>query len=34
MLEQDPHKLARGLEGEFGLRAHAAYDGWTYDALV
>jgi phosphoribosyl 1,2-cyclic phosphodiesterase len=34
MLEQDPHKLARGLETEFGLRAHAAYDGWTFDALV
>lgn len=34
MLEQDPHRLARGLEEEFGVRAHAAYDGWTYDALV
>jgi phosphoribosyl 1,2-cyclic phosphodiesterase len=33
MLEQDPHRLARGIEAEFGLRAHAAYDGWTYDAL-
>jgi phosphoribosyl 1,2-cyclic phosphodiesterase len=33
MLEQDPHRLARGIEDEFGLRAHAAYDGWTYDAL-
>jgi len=34
MLKQDPHKLARGLEAEFGVRAHAAYDGWTYDGLV
>ncbi len=34
MLEADPHALARGLEAEFGLRAHAAYDGWVYDALV
>jgi phosphoribosyl 1,2-cyclic phosphodiesterase len=34
MLEQNPAKLARGLEEEFGLRAHAAYDGWVYDALV
>ena len=34
MLEQDPHKLARGLEDEFGLRAYAAYDGWVYDALA
>jgi hypothetical protein len=34
MLEQDPHKLARALEDEFGVRAHAAYDGWVYDALV
>jgi phosphoribosyl 1,2-cyclic phosphodiesterase len=33
MLEQDPPTLARGLEAEFGLRAHAAYDGWLYDAV-
>lgn len=32
MLEQDPARLARGLEDEFGVRAYAAYDGWTYDA--
>jgi phosphoribosyl 1,2-cyclic phosphodiesterase len=34
MLEQDPRKLARGIEDEFGVRAHAAHDGWLYDALV
>ncbi len=33
MLEQDPALLARGLEDEFGVRAYAAYDGWTYDVL-
>jgi len=33
MLEQDPHALARALEDEFGVRAYAAYDGWTYDGL-
>jgi hypothetical protein len=33
MLEADPHRLARGIEAEFGLRAHAAYDGWIYDAV-
>jgi phosphoribosyl 1,2-cyclic phosphodiesterase len=34
MLEQNPHRLARSIEDEFGLRAHAAYDGWVYDAIV
>ncbi len=33
MLEQDPAKLARGLEDEFAVRAYAAYDGWLFDAL-
>jgi phosphoribosyl 1,2-cyclic phosphodiesterase len=34
MLEQDPRKLARDLEDEFGVRAYAAHDGWVYDAIV
>jgi len=33
MLEQNPAKLARELEDEFGVRAYAAYDGWLFDAL-
>jgi phosphoribosyl 1,2-cyclic phosphodiesterase len=31
MLERDPATLARELEDELGLRAFAAYDGWTLD---
>ena len=31
MLERDPRKLAHAIEDEFGVRAYAAYDGWTYD---
>ncbi len=34
MLEQDPPRLARGLEDEFGLRAYAAHDGWTYEVVA
>jgi phosphoribosyl 1,2-cyclic phosphodiesterase len=34
MLEQNPPRLARGLEDEFGVRAYAAHDGWTYDVVV
>jgi phosphoribosyl 1,2-cyclic phosphodiesterase len=30
MLEQNPHRLARELEDELGLRVYAADDGWTY----
>jgi phosphoribosyl 1,2-cyclic phosphodiesterase len=31
MLEQDPDALAREFEREYGVRAYAAYDGWTLD---
>jgi len=31
MLERDPVSLARELEDELGVRAFAAYDGWTLD---
>jgi L-ascorbate metabolism protein UlaG (beta-lactamase superfamily) len=31
MLEADPPKLAQELEDELGLRAIAAYDGFTLD---
>jgi phosphoribosyl 1,2-cyclic phosphodiesterase len=34
MLEQDPARLAREIEDDFGLRAYAAYDGWIYDGLA
>jgi ribonuclease BN (tRNA processing enzyme) len=32
MLERDPAQLATQLEDELGVRAFAAYDGWTLDA--
>jgi phosphoribosyl 1,2-cyclic phosphodiesterase len=32
MLERDPARLATQLEDELGVRAFAAYDGWTLDA--
>lgn len=31
MLEADPPALALELEDAFGIRVHAAYDGWTLD---
>ncbi len=31
MLERDPRKLAHAIEDEIGVRAYAAYDGWTYN---
>ncbi len=31
MLEQDPDALAREFEFAYGVRAYAAYDGWTLD---
>jgi phosphoribosyl 1,2-cyclic phosphodiesterase len=34
MLERRPDALARELEDELGLRAFAAYDGWTLDATT
>jgi phosphoribosyl 1,2-cyclic phosphodiesterase len=34
MLERRPERLARELEGELGLRVHAAVDGWTFDATT
>ena len=34
MLEQDPNRLARELEAEFGIRVYAAHDGWTHDERV
>jgi phosphoribosyl 1,2-cyclic phosphodiesterase len=34
MLEQNPHRLARELEDELGLRVYAADDGWTYHERV
>lgn len=34
MLEQNPHRLAVALEDRLGIRAIAAYDGYTLDALT